>query len=106
MGPVPVGCNKFTFQVRGLGSRLPARTNTRTHTHTHTHTNTHTHTHTNTQTHTHAYNLLQAPAPDHTRLPMHEVLGVTVVLLTCSYREQEFIRVGYYVSNEFIDPAM
>jgi histone chaperone ASF1 len=37
---------------------------------------------------------------------MHEVLGVTVVLLTCSYREQEFIRVGYYVSNEFIDPAM
>lgn len=28
------------------------------------------------------------------------MLGVTAVLLTCSYRGQEFIRVGYYVNNE------
>jgi hypothetical protein len=26
---------------------------------------------------------------------------VTVVLITCSYREQEFVRVGYYVNNEY-----
>lgn len=26
---------------------------------------------------------------------------MTVVLLTCSYREREFIRIGYYVNNEY-----
>jgi histone chaperone ASF1 len=40
----------------------------------------------------------QAPAPQIDRIPKADVLGVTVILLTCSYREQEFIRVGYYVS--------
>jgi len=35
-----------------------------------------------------------------------ELLGVTVVLVTCSYREREFVRVGYYVNNmmEGYDP--
>lgn len=33
-------------------------------------------------------------------MPDGELLGVTAVLLTCSYRAQEFIRVGYYVNNE------
>jgi histone chaperone ASF1 len=28
-------------------------------------------------------------------------VGVTVVLVTCSYREREFVRVGYYVNNEY-----
>lgn len=27
--------------------------------------------------------------------------GVTVVLITCSYNEAEFVRVGYYVNNEY-----
>jgi histone chaperone ASF1 len=29
-----------------------------------------------------------------------------VVLLTCSYRGKEFVRVGYYVNNEYSDPEM
>lgn len=32
---------------------------------------------------------------------------MTVILIICSYREQEFVRVGYYVNNEYteeIDP--
>jgi len=33
-------------------------------------------------------------------------MGVTVVLLTCSYRKQEFMRVGYYVNNEYLDPEL
>lgn len=49
--------------------------------------------------------VLQADAPDPSRLPPDEILGVTVVLVTCSYREREFVRVGYYVNNEYIDPA-
>ena len=36
----------------------------------------------------------QAPPPDVSKLPEGELLGVTVVLLTCSYKSQEFIRVG------------
>ena len=48
--------------------------------------------------------VLQADPPDPTQLPPDEILGVTVALVTCSYREREFIRVGYYVNNEFVDP--
>jgi histone chaperone ASF1 len=44
--------------------------------------------------------VFQAPPPDVAKLPDGELLGVTAVLLTCSYRGQEFIRVGYYVNNE------
>jgi hypothetical protein len=29
------------------------------------------------------------------------MLGVTVILLTCSYDGREFVRVGYYVNNEY-----
>ena len=34
------------------------------------------------------------------------MLGVTVVLLTCSYRDNEFVRIGYYVNNEYTDPEL
>jgi len=45
----------------------------------------------------------EAPAPDPTKIPKHDLLGVTVVLLTCSYKGKEFIRVGYYVNNEYTE---
>ena len=41
--------------------------------------------------------VLQADAPESSQL--EELLGVTVVLVTCSYRDREFVRVGYYVNN-------
>eukprot|EP00934_Nitzschia_sp_Nitz4_P008886 Nitzschia sp. Nitz4//scaffold333_size18811//2089//3204//NITZ4_008751-RA/size18811-augustus-gene-0.40-mRNA-1//-1//CDS//3329548217//8876//frame0 len=47
--------------------------------------------------------VLQADAPDPKALG-DDLLGVTVVLVTCSYREREFVRVGYYVNNEYHDP--
>jgi histone chaperone ASF1 len=43
--------------------------------------------------------ILQTNAPDASRIPDRDLMGVTVVLITCSYKEQEFIRVGYYVNN-------
>jgi histone chaperone ASF1 len=46
--------------------------------------------------------VLQADAPRVDKLPAEEILGVTVVLVTCSYREREFVRIGYYVNNEYI----
>ncbi|KAJ9103947.1 hypothetical protein QFC21_002410 [Naganishia friedmannii] len=45
-----------------------------------------------------------APQPD--LLPStssEEILGVTVLILTASYRDKEFVRVGYYVNTEYED---
>ena len=39
-------------------------------------------------------------------IPPEDLLGVTVVLITCSYKEKEFIRVGYYVNNGYDDQAL
>ena len=39
------------------------------------------------------------------KIPSDDVLGVTVVLVTCSYKTKEFIRVGYYVNNSLRDPV-
>jgi histone chaperone ASF1 len=48
--------------------------------------------------------ILQAEAPDIAKLPETDVLGVTVVLVTCSYKEREFVRIGFYVNNEYLNP--
>nr|CAG4647367.1 EOG090X0CKF [Megafenestra aurita] len=47
--------------------------------------------------------VFQAEPPQPSKIPVADAVGVTVVLLTCSYRGQEFIRVGYYVNNEYGD---
>jgi histone chaperone ASF1 len=31
---------------------------------------------------------------------------VTALLLTCSYKGKEFVRVGYYVNVEYTDPEL
>lgn len=48
--------------------------------------------------------VFQADPPDSTKIPKEDAVGVTVLLLTCSYRGNEFIRIGYYVNNEYTDP--
>jgi histone chaperone ASF1 len=45
--------------------------------------------------------IFEADAPDTKRIPDAEILGVTVVLLTCAYDGREFVRVGYYINNEY-----
>lgn len=50
--------------------------------------------------------VFQADPPDVNKIPVADVLGVTVVLLTCSYKSQEFIRVGYYTNNEYSDAEL
>lgn len=51
-------------------------------------------------------NFLQADPPEAAHIPEEDILGVTVLLLTCSYMGQEFIRVGYYVRNEYADEQL
>lgn len=49
-----------------------------------------------------------ASAPQPSLLPStasEEILGVTVLILTGSYRDKEFVRVGYYVNTEYEDEA-
>ncbi|EXJ80237.1 histone chaperone ASF1 [Capronia coronata CBS 617.96] len=45
--------------------------------------------------------IFEADPPNLSRLPPSEIIGVTVILLTCSYDGREFVRVGYYVNNEY-----
>ena len=42
-----------------------------------------------------------SPAPDSRRIPKEDVLGVAALILTGSYNEQEFVRVGYYQNTEY-----
>ena len=48
--------------------------------------------------------VLQAPAANHEAIPHDDILGVTVVLLTCSYLDEKFLQIGYYVNNEYSEP--
>lgn len=50
--------------------------------------------------------MFQAEPPNVARIPENDAIGVTVVLLTCLYKNQEFIRVGYFINNEYADPEM
>ncbi|PVV04607.1 hypothetical protein BB560_000894 [Smittium megazygosporum] len=45
--------------------------------------------------------VFETDPPDVSKIPEEELLGITVVLLTCSYKNKEFVRVGYYVNNEY-----
>ncbi|XP_058461453.1 histone chaperone asf1 isoform X1 [Malaya genurostris] len=50
--------------------------------------------------------VFQADPPNVARIPEQDAVGVTVVLLTCSYRGQEFVRVGYFINNEYSTPEL
>ncbi|KAJ3230229.1 ASF1 anti-silencing function 1 [Chytriomyces hyalinus] len=50
--------------------------------------------------------VFQADPPKVHLLPQTDILGVTVVILQVSYREKEFIRVGYYVNTDYKDEAL
>jgi histone chaperone ASF1 len=45
--------------------------------------------------------VFEAAPPDATLIPTKDIMEVTVLLLTCAYKEKEFIRIGYYVNTEY-----
>ena len=45
-------------------------------------------------------------APDIKQIPESEILGVTAVILCCSYNNQEFFRCGYYLNNIYDNEEM
>ncbi|KAL3830836.1 hypothetical protein ACJIZ3_019638 [Penstemon smallii] len=50
--------------------------------------------------------VFQADPPDPLRIRDEDIIGVTVLLLTCSYQGQEFVRIGYYVNNDYEDEQL
>jgi len=49
---------------------------------------------------------LESAAPNPEQIPQSELLGVTAIILSVSYNNQEFFRVGYYVYNFYEDPEL
>lgn len=50
--------------------------------------------------------VFQADPPDVSKIPEQDAVGVTVVLLTCCYRGQEFVRVGYFINVDYSDSEL
>ncbi|KAJ2721356.1 Histone chaperone asf1 [Coemansia sp. Benny D115] len=50
--------------------------------------------------------VFEADAPKPEKIPKEDVTGVTVILLSCSYKEKEFVRIGYYVDNMYNDEEL
>lgn len=48
----------------------------------------------------------ESPAPDPKRIPPEDLLGVAALILTGSYNDQEFVRVGYYQNTEYDDEEL
>jgi histone chaperone ASF1 len=44
--------------------------------------------------------------PDPSKIPHDDVQGVAALIFTGSYREQEFVRVGYYQNTEYDNEEM
>ncbi|OSX58029.1 hypothetical protein POSPLADRAFT_1185468 [Postia placenta MAD-698-R-SB12] len=48
----------------------------------------------------------EGSAPSPSKIPPEDVLGVAALILTGSYRDQEFVRVGYYQNTEYDNEEM
>ncbi|KAG9046230.1 Histone chaperone asf1 [Tulasnella sp. UAMH 9824] len=48
----------------------------------------------------------ESDAPNPHRIPHNDVLGVAALILTASYKDQEFVRVGYYQNTEYDNDEM
>lgn len=50
--------------------------------------------------------LFAVDAPDPSKIPVQDLVGVTVLLLRCKYNGQDFINLGWFVSNDYEDPEL
>ncbi|CAL1698261.1 unnamed protein product [Somion occarium] len=48
----------------------------------------------------------EGSAPNPAKIPPEDVLGVAALILTGSYKDQEFVRVGYYQNTEYDNEEM
>lgn len=50
--------------------------------------------------------LFEAAPPNPDLIPKDNLVSITVMILSCSYREREFVQVGYYVNNDYDTPEL
>ncbi|KAJ2781901.1 Histone chaperone asf1 [Coemansia javaensis] len=50
--------------------------------------------------------VFEAKAPVPSKIPKEDMVGVSIILLTCSYKGKMFERIGYYVNNSYLDEAL
>uniref|UniRef100_A0A1I8AF51 Anti-silencing function protein 1 n=1 Tax=Steinernema glaseri TaxID=37863 RepID=A0A1I8AF51_9BILA len=50
--------------------------------------------------------VFEADGPDVTKLPKEFIVGVTVLLLHCKYNNKNFMKIGYFVANEYTDEEL
>ncbi|KAK0403159.1 hypothetical protein QR680_016753 [Steinernema hermaphroditum] len=50
--------------------------------------------------------VFDADAPEIAKLSKDHIVGVTVLLLMCKYNNQNFLKVGYFVANEYADEEL
>ena len=50
--------------------------------------------------------VFQADPPNPNKIPKEELVGITAVILTCAYLNQEFFRIGYYLNNVYTDQEL
>lgn len=48
----------------------------------------------------------EGSAPLPSKIPTEDVMGVAALILTGSYKDQEFVRVGYYQNTEYDNEEM
>ena len=44
--------------------------------------------------------------PDANQIPDLDIVGTTIVQLTCSYRGQQFVHIGYFINSYYTDQEM
>ncbi|KAJ2790275.1 Histone chaperone asf1, partial [Coemansia guatemalensis] len=47
--------------------------------------------------------IFEADAPVASKIPKEDLVGLTIILLTCLYKGRMFERIGYYVDNAYTD---
>ncbi|PIA14435.1 the Cia histone H3-H4 complex, partial [Coemansia reversa NRRL 1564] len=47
--------------------------------------------------------VFEADAPVASKIPKEDLVGLTIILLTCLYKGRMFERIGYYVDNAYTD---
>lgn len=50
--------------------------------------------------------IFEADPPNPDLIPQDQLVSITVMLLSCSYKDRDFVQVGYYVNNEYDSPEL
>eukprot|EP01100_Stratorugosa_tubuloviscum_P006107 TRINITY_DN2650_c0_g3_i1.p1 TRINITY_DN2650_c0_g3~~TRINITY_DN2650_c0_g3_i1.p1 ORF type:complete len:155 (-),score=71.13 TRINITY_DN2650_c0_g3_i1:106-570(-) len=50
--------------------------------------------------------VIEVPAPDADKIPTQDLIGVSVLMISCAYKNQDFVHIGFFVRNEYDNQEM